>query len=106
MTAAEARQKLGNPSEKGEEQDYYSFNDKNTAQIYYNSEKKVYALSVNFLGGTDAPTPKTVLGADIEPGADGAIFKRVSYPKAGYWVAYSRTAGSDPLVTITLQKMQ
>jgi hypothetical protein len=27
-----------------------------------------------------------------------------NYPKAGYWVAYSRTAGDEPLTIITMQR--
>jgi hypothetical protein len=30
----------------------------------------------------------------------------VRYPKAGFWVSYSRTAGDTPIVTIQIQKMQ
>ena len=32
------------------------------------------------------------------------MYKMVSYPKAGYWVAYSRTAGDEPLTIITMQR--
>jgi hypothetical protein len=29
----------------------------------------------------------------------------VRYPKEGYWVSYSRTAGDTPIISITIQKM-
>jgi hypothetical protein len=106
MAAADARQKLGIPSDKGEEQDFFSFSDKNTAQVYYDRDKKVYAISVNYLGGDNIPTPQSVVGSDVESKPDGSIFKRVTYPKAGYWVAYNRTGGNDPLITITIQKLR
>jgi hypothetical protein len=106
MAAADARQKLGIPSDKGEEQDFFSFSDKNTAQVYYDHDKKVYAISVNYLGGDNIPTPQSVVGSEVETKPDGSLFKRVTYPKAGYWVAYNRTGGNDPLITITMQKMR
>lgn len=106
MTAEEARQKLGVPSEKGEEQDFYTITDKNMAQIYYDKLKKVYAVSVTYIGEQNAPAPKAVVGSDLEVGADGAMHKLVRYPKAGFWVSYNRTAGTDPLITVTMQKIQ
>jgi hypothetical protein len=106
MAATDARLKLGIPSDKGEEQDFFSFSDKNTAQVYYDHDKKVYAISVNYLGGDNIPTPQSVVGSDVETKPDGSLFKRVTYPKAGYWVAYNRTGGNDPLITITMQKMR
>jgi hypothetical protein len=106
MTADEARQKLGAPQEKGDEQDFYSFNDKNTAQVYYDKSKKVYAVSVAYIGTDGAPAPKAIVGSEVETKPDGSMYKMVRYPKAGYWVSYSRTPGSDPLVTVTMQKLQ
>jgi hypothetical protein len=106
MTAVEARKMLGSPSDKGDQQDFFTFGDKNSAQVYYGPDKKVYAISVSYLGGDNVPPAKLVFGSDIEPKPDGSVFKRVSYQKAGYWVAYSRTAGTDPLITITMQKLQ
>src|SRR5918997_1162852 len=49
--------------------------------------------------------PKSVIGTDIEPNAAGALYKLVTYPRAGYWVAYSRTTGDEPLTVITMQKV-
>ncbi|MDQ3805323.1 MAG: hypothetical protein M3416_16025 [Acidobacteriota bacterium] len=107
MAADEARKKLGDPADKGDTQDFYSFSDTETAQIYYDAEKKVFAISVFYLGaGSGVPTPKAVLGTDVEPKDDGSMHQRLDFPKANCWVAYSRTAGADPLVTITLQKRE
>lgn len=52
-----------------------------------------------------APTPEAVLGTGIEAKPDGTLYKLVQYPEAGYWVAYSRTAGNEPLTVITMQAM-
>jgi hypothetical protein len=107
MSIDEARQKLGTPKEKADELDIYSYNDKETAQIYYdNGTKKVTAISVDYLGVADAPECKKVTGTEADSRADGSKFKMIRYPKQGYWVSYNRTAGQSPIVTITIQKMQ
>ena len=106
--ADDVRKKLGNPADKGDEQDFYVFGEKETAQILYDkATHKVTAISVDFMNGaSDVITPQQVFGADFETKADGSKHKLVRYPKAGYWVSYSRTAGDTPIVTVTIQKMQ
>ena len=107
MAADEARKKLGTPRDKSAEQDFYVFNDNEAVQVYYDKTGAVTAISVDFMSGANGvPTPKEILGSDAEAKADGSIFKRVDYPKAGYWISYSRTAGSDPTITITIQKIR
>lgn len=106
MTRDEARQKLGSPKEKGDEQDLYVFSDTEVAQVYYDQSKKVTAISVDYLkGDKGAPECKAIVGAEIEPRADGSKYKMVRYPKDGFWVSYNRTSGTTPTVTITIQKM-
>lgn len=107
MTADEARQTLGNPTDKGDKQDFYVFSDNETAQVFYDGEKKVIAIAVVYIGGGGGvPTPQTIVGGDIEPKADGSLYKMVDYPKAGFWVSYSRTAGDAPITSVTMQKRQ
>ena len=105
--ADDVRKKLGDPAAKGDEQDYYVFGEKERAQILYDKKTRmVTTISVDF--NSDAPdvlTPQQVLGADFETKADGSKHKLVRYPKAGFWVSYSRTAGDTPIITVTLQKM-
>ncbi|HEY6804614.1 MAG TPA: hypothetical protein VI306_13660 [Pyrinomonadaceae bacterium] len=105
--ADDVRKKLGNPESKNDEQDFYIFNDKETAQFFYDkTSHKVMAISVDFMtGATGVPTPQQVFGADFETKPDGSKHKVVQYPKAGCWVSYSRTSGDTPLVTITIQKL-
>lgn len=106
MTRDEAREKLGSPKEKGDEQDLYVFSDTEVAQVYYDAAKKVTAISVDYMNGDKgAPECKAVVGTEIEKRADGSEYKLVRYPKNGFWVSYNRTAGSTPIVTITIQKM-
>jgi hypothetical protein len=105
--ADDVRKKLGNPADKGDEQDFYVFGEKETAQILYDkTTHKVTTISVDFMNGaSDVITPQQVFGSDIETKPDGSKHKLVRYPKAGYWVSYSRTAGDTPIVTIQIQKM-
>ena len=56
-------------------------------------------------GATDVITPQQVFGADVETQADGSKHRLVRYPKAGYWVSYSRTAGDTPIISVTIQKL-
>jgi hypothetical protein len=54
---------------------------------------------------TAIPSAKDVFGSEIEAKPDGSMHKLVRFPKAGYWLSYSRTSGTDAVVTITLQKL-
>ena len=105
--ADEVRKKLGAPANKGDEQDLFVFNDKEYCQVLYDKSKKVTAISVDFMNGASGIiTPQQVFGSDIEAKADGSKYKLVRYPKVGYWVAYSRSPGETPTVTVTIQKLQ
>jgi len=106
--ADEVRKKLGDPANKGDEQDFFVFNEKETAQIVYDkATRKVTTISVDFMNGASGViTPQQVFGADIEAKQDGSKYKMVRYPKVGYWVSYSKTAGDTPMISITIQKLQ
>jgi len=106
MTADEVRQKLGEPKDKGTEQDFYVFNELETAQIVYDKSLKVVTISADFLATTpDVLTAKQVFGTDVQAKPDGSVYKMVRFAKAGYWLSYSRTSGADPMTTVTLQKI-
>ena len=103
--ADEVRKKLGSPANKGDEQDFYMFGEKETAQFMYD-KGQVTAISVDFMNGAkEIITPQQVFGGDIEAKPDGSKYRLVRYPKAGYWVSYSRTAGDSPIITVTIQKL-
>ena len=106
MTADEARKKLGNPTDKGDKQDYYALNDNESCEVYYDDGKKVYAVKVTYLGGNAIPAPKTVLGMEADTQQNGSLYKMLRFPKVGYWVSYTRTAGDSPMTLITMQKIQ
>jgi hypothetical protein len=103
--ADEVRRKLGKPEEKFDDMELFVFSDKERARVFYDKDKKARAISVTYIGtGGSAPLPAAVLGTEIESKEDGSMHKMITYPEAGYWVSYSRTAGENPLVMITMQK--
>jgi hypothetical protein len=107
MKTDEARKKLGSPTDKGAEQDFYVFNDTQAVQVYYDKAGVVTAISIDFMSGANAvPSAREVLGTEAEAKSDGSVYKMLRYPKAGYWVSYSRTAGNSPTTTITMQKIE
>ncbi len=107
MTADEVRKKLGDPKDKSDEQDFFVFNDNETAQVVYDTTKKVITISADYLtAGATVPTAKQVFGSEVQAKADGAIYKMLRFTKSGYWLSYNRTGGASPLTTITLQKIQ
>jgi len=107
MTADEVRKKLGNPKDKSDEQDFFIFDEKESAQIVYYPGHKVITISVDFLSaGNEVPTYKQVVGGEREAKADGSVYKMLRFTKAGYWLSYNRTGGTVPLTTVTLQKIQ
>ena len=106
MGAEEARKKLGTPRDKSAEQDFYVFNDTQAVQVFYDKAGAVSAISIDFMSGASGiPSSREVLGTDAEAKPDGSMYKLLRYPKAGYWVSYSRTAGDSPTTTITMQKI-
>ena len=105
MAAEEVRAKLDKLT-KGESQDLLVFSERESAQIYYDKQGKVTAISIDYFGGnSNAPSPDAVLGAALQAKPDGSMYQLNRYPEAGYWVSYNRTAGDKPIVTITMQKM-
>jgi hypothetical protein len=106
MSADEVRRKLGRPKESDETQDFFVFSDTQLARVYYDNAHKATAIIVTYIGKSNgAPSPKDILGSDIEAKSDGSMYKMVQYPKAGFWVAYSRVSGDEPMTIITMQKM-
>jgi hypothetical protein len=104
MSAKDVRAKLGKPEEKSDVMDFYVFNDHERARVYYR-EGKASAVIATYIGkDAAAPAPAAVLGTEVEAKPDGSMYQMTPYPQAGYWVAYSRTAGDAPMVMITMQK--
>ena len=82
MTADEVRKKLGEPKDKGTEQDFFVFNETETAQIVYDKSQKVVTISADFLTqGPEVLTAKQVFGSDVDPKPDGSVYKLVDCPQ-------------------------
>ena len=104
MKMDEARKLLGSPKDKSDAQDFYVLSENETAQVYYEGGA-VTAISIDFAGDLkNAPSCKQVLGEEVAAKSDGGVYKLVRFPKAGFWVSYSKTGGTNPLVSITIQK--
>ncbi|MCP9496295.1 MAG: hypothetical protein MSG64_17775 [Pyrinomonadaceae bacterium MAG19_C2-C3] len=107
MSADEVRKKLGKPETKGEKQDFFLISDNEIVQVFYDKDGKANAVSITYTGKSDSkPTALAVLGEDVPAVADGRVYKLVRYPTAGYWVAYSRSAGDAPIVSVTMKKLR
>ncbi|MDX6384928.1 MAG: hypothetical protein QOK48_2501 [Blastocatellia bacterium] len=107
MKTDEARKKLGSPTDKSAEQDFYVFKDTQAVQVFYDKTGAVNAISIDFMSGEKGiPSAKEVLGSEADAKPEGGVYKMIRYPKAGYWVSYSRTAGNSPTTTITMQKIE
>lgn len=104
MTTDEVRDKLKDVK-KGSVQDSVFFSDTESAQIYYDKNGKVTAISVDYFATTNAPPPEKVLGEGLQAKADGSMYRLKRYPDKGYWISYNRTAGEKPIITITMQKL-
>ena len=105
MPLAEGREKLGRPADEMEGEDYFEFSSGESARVFYDADKNVRAISITYTDASTAPKPAAVLGEDIAPREDGGMYKMSQYPKAGYWVSYVKTGGDEPMVIITIQKM-
>ena len=104
MSASDVRAKLGKPEEKSDVMDFFVFSERERARVYY-TDGKASAVIATYIGkDASAPAPAAVLGAEVEAKPDGSMYRMTQYPQAGYWVAYSRTAGESPMVMITMQK--
>ena len=106
MPESEVHAKLGQGL-KVENSDFYVISDSETAQIAYDKDQKVIAISVDYMGGVGAPDPKQVVGNDIEIRPDGSMYKIVHYDSLGFWVSYNKTGKNNPVTTvsITIQKV-
>jgi hypothetical protein len=102
MAATEVRAKLGEPAMKSDEQDFYVISVNETAQIAYNAAKKVTTISTDYTGGVGAPDYRNVVGEGLLEKPDGSLFRMAMYDSERFWVTYSKSATTVPIVTITI----
>jgi hypothetical protein len=105
MTAAEVRATLGEPTIKGDDQDYYVTAENEAVQVVYDAQLKTRAISIDYMGGVGAPEPKTIVGGELAV-SPGGFYRSVRYDNLGFWVSYNRTAGPVVMVSITIQKIR
>ena len=106
MAADEARKLLGSPTDKDDKQEVFSVSDDVSCQVYYDAAKMVSAVSITYFSTKAVPNVKTVLGEEPEAKQDGSFSKLIRFPKAGYWVSYTRTSGDAPMTIIAMQKIE
>jgi hypothetical protein len=106
MGAEEARKLLGNPTDKDDKQEVFNVSDDESCQVYYDAAKKVSAVSITYFSTKAVPAVKSVLGEEPEAKQDGSFSKLIRFPKAGYWVSYTRTSGDAPMTIIAMQKIE
>lgn len=104
MTSTEVRDKLGEPTLKGDDQDLYMISQTETAQFAYDQQQKTKAISIDYMDGVGAPDPKTVVEGELEVSARG-LYKMVRYDSLGFWVSFNRTAGPVVVVSITVARI-
>lgn len=110
MTSKEVRDTLDTKPKVADKTGfYYVFSDGESAQIALDKNKKVRVISAMYSGkNANAPKVEDVFGNDVSVTSmkNGRVYKLVSYPEAGYWIAYNRSTGNNPTVTVTMQKMR
>src|SRR5919109_454014 len=83
MSADEVRAKLDR-LKKDKGQDLLVFSEHESAQIYYDENGKVTAISIDYFNNSNAPAPEAVLGVGIQAKPDGSMYQLSRYPAAGY----------------------
>ena len=103
MTAADVRAKLGEPSLKSDEQDFFVISANETTQIEYNAAHKVMTISTDYAGGVGAPDYTSVVGEGLlVQRPDGSVFRMVMYDSERFWVSYNKSVSTVAVVTITI----
>jgi hypothetical protein len=101
MTAAEVRTKLGDPTLKSDEQDFFVISATETTQVAYTANR-VVTISTDYTGGVGAPDYRSVVGEGLLQRPDGSVFRMVMFESERFWVTYNKTAATVPTVTITI----
>ena len=102
------KEKLGKPKIDDEDGFYYIISKDEQVQIRLDNDKKVSIIAITYSEKNDKiPTYEEVFGKDVPvvTRPDGSIYNLIRYPAAGIWIAYSKSVGDDPTVTVTIQKL-
>lgn len=104
--ADEVRELLGKAKIDDKDGFFYDM-DSEMVQIRLDENGKVRLIAVTYASKSSKAPEYSDIFAD-EPATakpDGSVYRLVRYPEAGYWVAYSKTGGNEPTVTVTMQKL-
>jgi hypothetical protein len=105
-TEAELLERINiKPVFESEDDFVYVFSDTESAQFLLDSDRRVTVMSIKY-GHANAPSYEDVFGKNVplRTTPDGNVYNLVSYPDAGFWVAYYRSYGTQ-LVTLMVQKL-
>lgn len=108
MSAGEVKEKLGKPKVSDKAGMYFEFAKGESGQIGLDAKKAVRTVALIFTDkSSNTPSFADIFGPDIPSPEkkDGSIYKLIRYTDAGFWIAYSRSAGKKPLTTITMRKI-
>ena len=106
LSADEVAETLGEPAVKEENEEVFLISDFEMVQVSYDRAGGVNAISITYSAKhPNPPTALAVLGEDVAADAEGRVYKLIRFPELGYWVAYSRSAGEEPVVSVTINKM-
>lgn len=96
------------PTFESKDDYFFVFSEGESAQFFLDPDRKVKVMSVTYSGkNSNAPTYEDVFGKDatIKLTQEGKVYNLVNYADAGFWVAYYKSTGDFPMVTITIQKL-
>lgn len=104
--ADDVKKLLGKPKIDDKDGFFYEM-DSELVQIRLDDSAKVRIISVTYPSNSpNTPKYEDIFGSQtVEAKPDGSVYNLVRYPDAGYWIAYSKTAGASPTVTVTMQKL-
>jgi hypothetical protein len=102
------KEKLGKPKIEDEDGFYFIPHKDEQVQIRLDENKKVSVIAVTYSENHEnTPKYEEVFGKDVAlvTKPDGSVYNLIRYPSAGIWIAYSKTTGEEPTVTVTIQKL-
>ncbi len=108
MSPDEVLKKLGKPKASDKSGMLFSLAKNELAQIGIGPKGMVRTIALIYEDGNEnAPELEDIFGPAVEVGKneDGSVYKMVRYDNVGFWLAYSRTGGEDPLTTVTMRRI-
>lgn len=108
MTRDEVKDKLGKPKVSDKAGMYFELAKNESAQIGIDAKGLVRTVALIYANGdSDAPKFEDIFGPDVAmvKKKDGSVYKLVRYRSAGFWIAYSRSAGKKAMTTVTMRRI-